>query len=121
MYQAGEVDYLVATDAIGMGLNMDLDHVAFTGLRKFDGRGWRPSHICESCEWHVSAADGYASDESIDEEGALSSVDVFRVSSVDHGLFVPAVYHAYDLQKGSLVSWHWRIAGYKRQPFVFLH
>src|SRR5215212_9763772 len=39
MFQAGEVDYLVATDAIGMGLNMDLDHVAFARLAKFDGRG----------------------------------------------------------------------------------
>ena len=38
LYQAGEVDYLVATDAIGMGLNMDVDHVAFAALRKFDGR-----------------------------------------------------------------------------------
>ena len=37
MYQAGEVDYLVATDAIGMGLNMDIDHVAFWRYRKFDG------------------------------------------------------------------------------------
>jgi ATP-dependent RNA helicase SUPV3L1/SUV3 len=37
MYQAGEVDYLVATDAIGMGLNMHVDHVAFAGLTKFDG------------------------------------------------------------------------------------
>jgi ATP-dependent RNA helicase SUPV3L1/SUV3 len=41
MFQAGEVDYLVATDAIGMGLNMDLDHVAFARLGKFDGRGPR--------------------------------------------------------------------------------
>src|SRR5947209_3836252 len=41
MVQAGEVDYLVATDAIGMGLNMDLDHVAFARLSKFDGRGPR--------------------------------------------------------------------------------
>lgn len=38
MYQSGEVDYLVATDAIGMGLNMDVDHVAFAALTKFDGR-----------------------------------------------------------------------------------
>ena len=38
MYEAGEVDYMVATDAIGMGLNMDVNHVAFSGLRKFDGR-----------------------------------------------------------------------------------
>jgi ATP-dependent RNA helicase SUPV3L1/SUV3 len=42
LYQAGEVDYLVATDAIGMGLNLDIDHVAFTSLVKFDGRGPRP-------------------------------------------------------------------------------
>ena len=41
MFQAGEVDYLVATDAIGMGLNMDLDHVAFARTGKFDGRGLR--------------------------------------------------------------------------------
>ncbi|HEV2335483.1 MAG TPA: helicase-related protein [Stellaceae bacterium] len=41
MFQAGEVDYLVATDAIGMGLNMDLDHVAFARVAKFDGRGPR--------------------------------------------------------------------------------
>ncbi|MGE4010945.1 MAG: helicase-related protein [Alphaproteobacteria bacterium] len=42
MYQAGEVDYLVATDAIGMGLNMDINHVAFARLSKFDGRFNRP-------------------------------------------------------------------------------
>ena len=38
LYQSGEVDYLIATDAIGMGLNMDVGHVAFAGLSKFDGR-----------------------------------------------------------------------------------
>jgi ATP-dependent RNA helicase SUPV3L1/SUV3 len=38
LYQSGEVDFLVATDAIGMGLNMDVDHVAFAGLSKFDGK-----------------------------------------------------------------------------------
>lgn len=41
MYQSGEVDYLVATDAIGMGLNMDIAHVAFASLSKFDGRRHR--------------------------------------------------------------------------------
>ena len=41
MFQAGEVDYLVATDAIGMGLNMDVAHVAFASLSKFDGRRQR--------------------------------------------------------------------------------
>ncbi|HTQ13912.1 MAG TPA: helicase-related protein [Rhizomicrobium sp.] len=42
LYQSGEVDFLVATDAIGMGLNMDVDHVAFSALEKFDGVGTRP-------------------------------------------------------------------------------
>jgi ATP-dependent RNA helicase SUPV3L1/SUV3 len=42
LYQAGDVDHLVATDAIGMGLNLDIDHVIFTGLTKFDGVGPRP-------------------------------------------------------------------------------
>ncbi len=41
MFQAGEVDYLVATDAIGMGLNLDIDRVAFADMRKFDGKRWR--------------------------------------------------------------------------------
>jgi ATP-dependent RNA helicase SUPV3L1/SUV3 len=42
LYQSGDVDFLVATDAIGMGLNMDVDHVAFAALDKFDGVGMRP-------------------------------------------------------------------------------
>ena len=41
LYQAGEVDYLVATDAIGMGLNLDVDHVAFAQDSKFDGHQFR--------------------------------------------------------------------------------
>lgn len=41
LFQSGDVDYLVATDAIGMGLNLDLDHVAFAQNRKFDGYQYR--------------------------------------------------------------------------------
>ncbi|WP_108816157.1 helicase-related protein [Loktanella sp. Alg231-35] len=41
MYQNGDVDYLVATDAIGMGLNLDISHVGFSSLTKFDGRRMR--------------------------------------------------------------------------------
>ena len=41
LFQAGAVDYLVATDAIGMGLNLGVTHVAFAGMRKFDGHGVR--------------------------------------------------------------------------------
>src|SRR5471032_296026 len=42
LYQSGDVDFLVATDAIGMGLNMDVDHVAFAARDKFDGARMRP-------------------------------------------------------------------------------
>jgi ATP-dependent RNA helicase SUPV3L1/SUV3 len=42
LFQSGEVDYMVATDAIGMGLNLALDHVVFADLRKFDGKEGRP-------------------------------------------------------------------------------
>ncbi|MDE0589056.1 helicase-related protein [Halocynthiibacter sp. C4] len=42
MYQNGDVDFLVATDAIGMGLNLDVNHVAFSATEKFDGRRMRP-------------------------------------------------------------------------------
>ncbi|MFS0772541.1 helicase-related protein [Sphingomonas sp. 1P08PE] len=50
MFQAGEVDYLVATDAIGMGLNMDVAHVAFAGLHKFDGRRQRRLTVAEMAQ-----------------------------------------------------------------------
>ena len=50
MFQAGEVDYLVATDAIGMGLNLDVGHVAFAGLHKFDGRRRRRLTIAEMAQ-----------------------------------------------------------------------
>ncbi len=47
MYASGEVQYMVATDAIGMGLNLDLDHVAFAALSKFDGVSHRPLEAAE--------------------------------------------------------------------------
>ena len=50
MFQRGEVDYLVATDAVGMGLNMDVSHVAFAGLEKFDGRRDRRLTIPEMAQ-----------------------------------------------------------------------
>ena len=50
LYQSGDVDFLVATDAIGMGLNLDVDHVAFSAARKFDGQNHRnltPSELSQ--------------------------------------------------------------------------
>ncbi|MBS7809845.1 helicase-related protein [Roseococcus pinisoli] len=50
MYQDREVDFLVATDAIGMGLNMDVDHVAFASLQKFDGNSPRALSAQEAAQ-----------------------------------------------------------------------
>ena len=47
LYQSGDVDFLVATDAIGMGINMDLDYVYFSNLKKFDGKKLRKLNISE--------------------------------------------------------------------------
>ena len=47
LYQSDDVDYLVATDAIGMGINMDLDHVYFSNLKKFDGQKLRRLNLYE--------------------------------------------------------------------------
>ncbi len=47
IYQSGDVDYLVATDAIGMGLNLDVDHIAFAADKKFDGHHYRRLHPAE--------------------------------------------------------------------------
>ena len=47
LYQSGDVDYLVATDAIGMGINMDLDNVFFSNLKKFDGKKIRRLKLSE--------------------------------------------------------------------------
>ncbi|MFG1282706.1 helicase-related protein [Xanthobacter autotrophicus] len=50
LYQSGDVDYLVATDAIGMGLNLDVDHVAFASDRKFDGWQFRKLNASEMAQ-----------------------------------------------------------------------
>ena len=47
LYQSGDVDYLVATDAVGMGINMDLDNVFFSNLKKFDGKKLRRLKLSE--------------------------------------------------------------------------
>ncbi len=47
LYQSGDVDFLVATDAIGMGINMDLDYIYFSNLKKFDGKKLRKLNLSE--------------------------------------------------------------------------
>ena len=47
LYQSGDVDYLIATDAIGMGLNMDINEIYFSNLKKFDGKKTRRLNLIE--------------------------------------------------------------------------
>ncbi len=54
LFHNGDVDYLVATDAIGMGLNLDVDHVAFASDRKFDG--WQFRRLKTPPRWRRSRA-----------------------------------------------------------------
>lgn len=95
MFQAGEVDYLVATDAVGMGLNMDVAHVAFASLRKFDGRRQRRLTIAEMAQiagragrhqrdgtFGTLAHDGGA--RAVLEEDEIAAIEQHRFPPLDH-------------------------------------
>ena len=88
LYQAGEVDYLVATDAIGMGLNLDIDHVAFTALGKFDGRGPRPLRPAEVAQI-AGRAGRHTRDGTFGPTLDLGSFDDRLVEAVEGHHFAP--------------------------------
>ena len=88
MYQAGEVDYLVATDAIGMGLNMDVDHVAFAATRKFDGRRTRPLETQEIGQI-AGRAGRHMNDGSFGVTNNLPDFDDKIVEAVENHKFQP--------------------------------
>ncbi len=85
MFQAGEVDYLVATDAIGMGLNMDVAHVAFASLTKFDGRRTRRLTVPEMAQIAGRAGrhqrDGTFGALSEEGPGAFTPEEVFAIEA----------------------------------------
>jgi ATP-dependent RNA helicase SUPV3L1/SUV3 len=88
LYQSGEVDFLVATDAIGMGLNMDVDHVAFAGLRKFDGKRTRwlyPQEIGQI----AGRAGRYQRDGTFGVTGEAEDMDPDLVEAVENHQFEP--------------------------------
>jgi ATP-dependent RNA helicase SUPV3L1/SUV3 len=88
LYQSGEVDFLVATDAIGMGLNMDVDHVAFAGLRKFDGkrtRWLRPQEIGQI----AGRAGRYRTDGTFGVTGECEEIDPDLAEAVEAHSFEP--------------------------------
>ncbi len=88
LYQNGEVDFLVATDAIGMGLNMDVDHVAFASRRKFDGHSWRDLRADEIAQI-AGRAGRFTRDGQFGETGECAPFDDDLVEGVESHEFEP--------------------------------
>jgi len=88
LFEAGEVDYLVATDAIGMGLNLSLDHVAFTRLGKFDGR--LPRRLTPAEVGQIAGRAGrHMSDGTFGASGELAGMEGELVEAVEQHRFDP--------------------------------
>ncbi len=88
LYQNGEVDYLVATDAIGMGLNLDVNHVAFSALTKFDGRRMRPLAPNELAQIAGRAGRGM-SDGTFGVTGEATPLDEVTAQAIMDSRFTP--------------------------------
>ncbi len=90
MYQSGEVEHLVATDAIGMGLNMDIDHVSFAGLGKFDGRRFRDLMPAEAAQI-AGRAGRYKRDGSFSTLGGgeAETMDPMMIAQIEEHQFEP--------------------------------
>jgi ATP-dependent RNA helicase SUPV3L1/SUV3 len=86
LYQEGEVDYLVATDAIGMGLNMLIDHVAFAATRKFDGRSLRDLAPAELAQI-AGRAGRYTRDGTFGCTAEVGGLDVDVVDRIENHRF----------------------------------
>jgi ATP-dependent RNA helicase SUPV3L1/SUV3 len=86
MYQAGEVDYIVATDAIGMGLNMDVRHVAFAATRKFDGA--RPRRLSAAELAQIAGRAGrHMNDGTFGVTGRVDGMDEADVHAIENHTF----------------------------------
>jgi ATP-dependent RNA helicase SUPV3L1/SUV3 len=88
MFQSGEVDYLVATDAIGMGLNMDVNHVWFASLRKYDGRTLRPLRNVELAQI-AGRAGRHMNDGTFGTTAEVGPLDPELVESIENHRFDP--------------------------------
>nr|WP_031238224.1 helicase-related protein [Asticcacaulis sp. AC466] len=88
LFQKGEVDFLVATDAIGMGLNMDIQHVAFSGLTKFDGKHTR--HLTAQEIGQIAGRAGrHMNDGTFGVTGECHELDEDLVHAVENHIFEP--------------------------------
>ena len=88
LYQNGDVDYLVATDAIGMGLNLDVNHVAFSSISKFDGRTMRFLAPNELAQIAGRAGRGM-SDGSFGETGEVAALEEDVITAIVEHRFKP--------------------------------
>lgn len=88
LYQSGDVDYLVATDAIGMGLNLDVDHVAFAADRKFDGFRFRRLTAAELGQI-AGRAGRHLRDGTFGTTGRCDPFEPEMVSAVENNVFEP--------------------------------
>ena len=88
LFQNGDVDYLVATDAIGMGLNMDVKHVAFSAIHKFDGKVRRPLGSSEIAQI-AGRAGRYTSDGTFGVTGNLVGLNSKMVAAIEGHKFDP--------------------------------
>jgi len=88
MFQSGEVDYLVATDAIGMGLNMDVNHVWFASLRKYDGRAQRPLRNVELAQI-AGRAGRHMNDGTFGTTADVGGLDPETVEAIENHRFDP--------------------------------
>ena len=88
LYQAGDVDYLVATDAIGMGLNMLIDHIAFAATRKFDGRTARALTAAELAQI-AGRAGRYTRDGTFGTTGGIGALDAETTERIENHRFEP--------------------------------
>jgi ATP-dependent RNA helicase SUPV3L1/SUV3 len=88
LYQSGDADFLIATDAIGMGINMDVDHVAFAALEKFDGVGVRPLRP-EEVGQIAGRAGRYMNDGTFGVTGGAEPLDPELVAQVENHRYDP--------------------------------
>jgi ATP-dependent RNA helicase SUPV3L1/SUV3 len=88
LYQNGDVDYLIATDAIGMGLNLDVDHVAFASDKKFDGFQFRKLNNPELAQI-AGRAGRYMRDGTFGSTARCPSFDAETVEALENHTFDP--------------------------------
>ena len=94
LYQSGAVDYLVATDAIGMGLNMDIDQIYFSNLKKFDGKKTRRLNIVEISQI-AGRAGRYKNDGSFGTTGDCENLNSDEIENIQ----------SHNLPNTNLIYW----------------